>query len=113
MSEFLIKKLADLATKQLLSWLVSKVPFFAFGPVNWIAGVFIKWVAVKLLELTHYGLFLAYIRIDAELDASKVRGILKEIESHEGDLTNEQMQEYDKRLASAGRELIRFGTIRP
>ena len=111
MKKILISRVAKLITKKLLAWLISKAPFMAWGPFSFLASWAIQHFAVKALELTFLGAMLLYINIDVSRDLNAVEKIIKDINDHEGDLTQEDMDVYDKKLAKAGRELIQFGTI--
>lgn len=103
--------IAKLVTKKLRAWLVSRVAFFSWGPVGFLTSFLLEKLFDKALEITFLGAMVAYIVIDTNRDLNAVEKILKEINEREGELTNDDMEEIDKRLADAGRELIKFGTI--
>lgn len=111
MSEQLKARIAKLIATRVLAWLASKAAFFAWGPANVIAGFFIEKLMVKAIELTFLGGMIAYIFIDTRKDLNAVEKIIKEINQKTDELTSEEMDAYDRRLAEAGRELIRYGTI--
>lgn len=111
MSEALKRQLAKLIATRLMTWLVSKAAFFAWGPANVLASFLIEKLMVKAIEETFLGGMIAYIFIDTRKDLNAVEKIIKEINQQTEGITPEQMDEYDKRLAEAGRDLIRYATI--
>ena len=111
MSKKLRGYIAGLVAKKLLAWLVSKAAFLGWGPLGVIVGFFLEKIIDKALEITFLGAMIAYIVIDTNRDLNAVEKILKEVNEREGELTKDDMEDIDKRLAKAGRELIKFGTI--
>lgn len=111
MSDYLKQKIAKLIAKRLMKWFISRAAFFAIGPVNVIASFLLEKLMVKTIELTFLGGMLAYIFLDTRSDLNDVEKIIKEINAHTSDLTDEELAEYDRRLAKAGRDLIRYATI--
>lgn len=111
MKKILIQKLAKLAATKLLALLVTKVPFFAWGPAGVVASYVIEKILVKALELTFLGGMIGYIFLDTRRDLNVVEKLIKEINEHEGELSKVEIDSYNEKLAKAGRDLIRFGTI--
>ena len=74
-----------------------------------------SWLVEKILrkaiELTYIGTMLAYIHVRSARQLNEVEKIIKEVSQSEEELTDEKIDEIDKRLAEAGRKLIKFGTI--
>ena len=111
MSDYLKERIARLITKRVMAWLISRAAFFAVGPVKVIVGFFIEKLMSKAIELTFLGGMIAYIFLDTRSDLNAVEKIIKEINQKTDELSEEEMDEYDKRLAKAGRDLIQYGTI--
>lgn len=105
-------RLAKLVAKKLLSWLVARSAFFSFGPIGFIASFIVERVIDKALELTFLGAMVAYINLKAESDLNEIEKILRDISQSEDGLSQDDMESFDARLAKAGRNLIRFSTIR-
>lgn len=110
MQDVLISHVAKLLTKRVLAWLVSKLPFLSFGPLNWIASFFLEKLVRKIMELTFLGATILYIRFSSARDLRAMRKILDELKDIE-EMTPEQEKDFDERLAKAGRDLIKFKTI--
>lgn len=111
MRETLVGVLAGLVTKRLLNWLVSQWAFLGWGPVGFVVSFFIQKVIEQALKQTFLGAMIGYIFLEVRSDLNALEKVIKEIGEHEGEITDDTKKEFDKRLATAGRELIRFGTI--
>jgi len=110
--EILKSHLVRLATAQFMSWLVSQMAWTAWGPITVFIQFFVRKVVVIVLEKTELGARLIAIHADAYVDSSKVQKIVGEInEKQKETASDEELRELDEKLAKAGRELIRYGSI--
>jgi hypothetical protein len=76
--------------------------------INPIAGFIVGHVITLALEKAYLGAMLLMIQIDANRDLNAFEKILVEIKEHEGELTDEEQEAFNDRLALAGLELIRI-----
>lgn len=99
-------------TKRMVTFITSKISFLAWGPIGLITKILTQKFIEKLLELTVLGVKIAKVNVEANRDLKAVTLVLNDIRAHEGEMTDAERKEFDQKLAQAGRDLIRFDSIR-
>lgn len=106
------KRLVKMATQQIMKFLFKKVAFLVWGPLGPIVGYFVTKGVVLIMDKTVIGAHVLYIYGDVTFDKIAVRKVISKFKELEKEgMTDEQKQKLDIELASAGRELIRYGTL--
>ena len=107
------KRLIKMAVGQVTKFLFAKLPFLAWGPLGFIVTQLATKAVVYIMDQTIIGAHVAYIYGDTHLDKVRMRNVIKKFRELEKEgMTDEQRKKLDDELADAGRELIRFGTIK-
>ena len=108
LEHLILNNLAALAKRQLLGWLVAKLPFFALPIINPIFGFLIGKLVDVLFKKTYLGGMLIYIRIDLNSDLNAMEKILSDFRQLDGELTRQELEDWNEKIFQQGAELYNF-----
>lgn len=101
-------RVVKIATKELVAFFISKVAFLAFGPFAWIiskfTGKFLEWA----MKNTILGANSLIIDIDVGMDVRALDKVKEKVKLITEETTEEELDEIDKQIEDAARDLIKF-----
>jgi len=101
--------LIELALKQLIASLIKKYSFVSIGPVKALIAFFGKRVLKILLEETILRINLFIIDYVVNSDYQYLQDLRDDFVNLKDNPTDEELNEIDRNLESAARDLIQFG----
>jgi hypothetical protein len=101
--------LLGLIAKQVLAFLVTKVPFLAFGPLSWIISQALNYYLDKLFVATIKEIEVKIAEADRIKLAEKVDALIKEYEAEPDATKKEQIE---TAIIDNARDLIKFNRMR-
>jgi hypothetical protein len=99
----------NVAVKELMIILVTKLPFLSFGPLGAVASWILGWVLGIALDKTVLGVNMAIIEISTDLEVAHLKKALDEAKTIDPkDLEKKEANEKD--IIEAARKLITLRT---
>ena len=100
--------LINLAVKQLMAFLISKLSWFAGGPLGWLATKLVTKGITLAIEHTVLGINNLVIDIRVGKKAEKLEEVRKKVHLITEETTEEELDALDKEIEDAAADLIKF-----
>lgn len=107
LKSYLIKLILD----QLMGFLISKLPLLASGPLNWIASFFLKKIITWIVENTAVEIMVLWIKGERKVDVERFKESVQKLHNLTGEETEEELDEIDKDISDAARNLIKHRRV--
>ena len=109
MEELLKGTIKDLIVKQLMTYLVSKLPFLAWPIVNPIASYLLSNLVTLIIEKTILGANFLAIDFRVNADVEKLEKARKKAQEAVASGDQKQIEKSSQEIVDAARDLIRLG----
>lgn len=109
MEEVLKGTIKDLIVKQLMTYLVSKLPFLAFPIINPLASFLLSKLVTVIIEKTILGANFLAIDYSIDRDLEEMQDAVKEAKKAVQSNDEKAIEESSQKLIEASRDLIRIG----
>jgi hypothetical protein len=95
-----------LAVEQFMKWLLVKLPFLSFGPLNYITSYIMEKVITKVVEQTILGVKIMNITREVNDQVKEVEKVVEKLKTKE--ITLEEKERLDAELEQRVIDLIKF-----